>query len=67
MEKPNNKTLTLVIGGAVGLITGVAAAYLIIQNREKLGEPLKLTRNDGAKIGMGIATFLKMVADTGKL
>lgn len=66
ITKPDWKTVTLTIGGAVGLITGLAAAYLIIKNREQNGEPLKLTKDQGAKIGMGIVSFLKMISESAR-
>jgi hypothetical protein len=64
-EKIDWKTLTLVIGGTVGLLTGLAAAYLVIKQREEGGKILKLTSGDGAKIGMGIVSLLKTISDTG--
>ncbi len=65
-EKSNWKTLTFIFGGLVGLLSGLAAAYLIVKQREENGEPLKLTSGDGAKIGLGIASLLKMVSETGR-
>ncbi len=65
-DKPNWKTLTFIIGGTVGLISGLAAAYLIIKRHEENGETVKLTTGDGAKIGMGIVSLLKMISDTGR-
>ncbi len=65
-RNPNWKPLTYLISGSIGLITGLAAAYLIIKKEEEGGESLKLTSGDGAKIGMGIVTFLKMISDTGR-
>jgi hypothetical protein len=67
MEKEKNyKTTILLIGGVIGLVSGLAAAYLVIKNREETGQTLKLTSGDGARIGMGIANVLKMVAESGK-
>lgn len=65
-EKPDWKTLTFITGGAIGLITGLAAAYLIIKQREETGAQLKLTSGEGAKIGLGIVTLLKLISDGGK-
>ncbi|HPS42129.1 MAG TPA: hypothetical protein PK040_05955 [Anaerolineaceae bacterium] len=66
IQKPDEKTLTYLIGGAIGLLTGLAAAYLINKNKEETGHALRLTRGDGAKIGMGLVSFLKLIAETGK-
>jgi hypothetical protein len=65
-EKPDWKAITFITGGAIGLITGLAAAYLIIKQREETGESLKLTSGAGAKIGMGIVTLLKTISEGGK-
>ncbi len=65
-RNPNWKPLTFLIGGSIGLLTGLAAAYLVVKKEEEGGESLKLTSGDGAKIGMGIVSFLRMVSDTGK-
>ncbi len=61
---PQWKTTTLLVGGAIGLLTGLAAAYLLIRNTDENSEPLKLTSGEGAKIGMGVVTLLKMITDT---
>lgn len=60
------KTITLLIGGGIGLVSGLAAAYLIIKKQEETGKSMRLTSGDGAKIGMGIVSLLKMIADTGR-
>jgi len=65
-RNPNWKPLTFLIGGSIGLLTGLAAAYLIVKKEEEGGESLKLTSGEGAKIGMGIVSFLRMVSDTGR-
>lgn len=64
-EKLNWKTLTFVIGGGVGLLAGLAAAFLLVRQREENGKTLKLASSDGARIGMGILSLLKMVSDSG--
>ena len=66
IQKPDEKTLTFIVAGALGLMTGLAAAYLINKNKEETGQALRLTRGDGAKIGMGLVSFLKLIAETGK-
>jgi hypothetical protein len=66
-EKSNWKVVTLVIGGLIGLLSGLAGAYLVIRQQEKTGQPLKLTSGEGARIGMGILALLKQVSETGKL
>lgn len=67
MEKENKwKTTILLVSGGIGLLSGLAAAYLIIKKQEESGNTLKLTSGDGARIGMGIVTLFKMISDSGK-
>jgi len=65
-RNPNWKSLTFLIGGSIGLLTGLAAAYLVVKKQEEGGERLRLTSGDCAKIGMGIAALLKTISETGK-
>lgn len=65
-QESNGKAIKYLIGGAIGLLTGLAAVYLIVKNEEATGESLKLTSSSGAKIGMGVVTLLKLISDIGK-
>lgn len=65
MPKDNNwKTLVLIIGGVAGLVTGLAAAAILIKKREENPGELKLNSGEGFKIGMGIVSLLKMVSES---
>ncbi len=55
-----------VLGGAIGLLTGLTAAFLLIRQQDESGESLKLTSGDGAKIGMGLIALLRTITDFGK-
>jgi len=67
MEKKNRwKTTIFLVSGSIGLLSGLAAAYLIIKKQEESGKTLKLSSGDGMRIGMGIASLLKMIAESGK-
>jgi hypothetical protein len=59
------KTLVLFIGGFAGLVTGLAAAELIIKRRESTGADFKLNSNEGFKIGMGVVGLLRQISETG--
>lgn len=65
-QNSNWKTTIYLIGGSIGLVTGLVAANLVIKKREGSGEKIELTSGDGAKIGMGIVSLLKMISETGK-
>ena len=62
-ENSHWKTITYIIGGAVGLITGVAAAYLFVRGREGIEGDHKITSGQGVKIGLGIVTLLRQITD----
>ena len=65
MNNKNWKSIVLVVGGIAGLITGLAAAALIIKRRENSDEEFKLNSGEGFKIGMGIVNLLKQISETG--
>jgi hypothetical protein len=64
-ELDNWKTKTLIIGGIAGLLTGLLAAYLLIQRAEQQEDKPKLTAGEGVKVGVGVLGLLKLIADMG--
>ena len=68
MQKKENQTFVYILGGTIGLLTGLAAVYLLIKNQENSPEKTKLiTSKDGLKISVGLAGLLKQIADLGKI
>jgi len=65
-ENSNWKTLVLVIGGVAGLLTGLAAAFILIKKREASDGQLSINSGEGFKIGMGIVGLLKQISESGK-
>jgi hypothetical protein len=64
MEEQNNwKIRTYVIGGVVGLLAGLGAAYVITRRAEETQQPPRLTTGDGMKIGMSLASVFKLITD----
>jgi len=62
-NKENWKSKTLIIGGLIGLIAGIIAAYMFIQRAEaEEGRP-KITAGEGVKVGLGVLTVLRMISD----
>ncbi len=67
-ENNSQKNLAYIIGGAAGLLAGLAATYLLIKNQENNPEKKAIiTSKDGLKIGVGLAGLLKQIADLGKV
>lgn len=62
-NKDNWKTKTLIIGGVVGVIAGLIAAYIFIQRAEVEESRPKLTAGEGVKVGLGVLTVLRLIAD----
>jgi hypothetical protein len=63
-ENTQWKTLTYIIGGALGLATGVAAAYLFIRARQDSEGDHSITSGQGVKIGLGIVTLLRQITES---
>lgn len=64
MEKKDNwKQKTLVIGGVVGLLSGLVAAYIFIQRAEFEDDRPKITAGEGVKVGLGVLTVLRTISD----
>ncbi|KAF0110958.1 MAG: Uncharacterized protein FD147_1264 [Chloroflexi bacterium] len=64
-ENSNWKTIAYIIGGTAGLLTGLAAAFLLIRKREQNLGNHKLTSGEGVKIGLGVVSLLRMISESG--
>ena len=64
-ENESWKMKTFIIGAVVGALTGVGAAYLIIQRAQAENTQPKLTGGEGVKIGLGILGLLRLVTEIG--
>lgn len=60
------KTKTLLIGGVIGALTGLGAAYLLTRRAEKKGEPLAITSGQGLKLGVLVAGLLRSILSIGE-
>ena len=66
IPEDNWKPKVLVIGGAIGLLTGLLAAYLMIQRAEKDETKPELIAGDGVKLGVLVLGLLRSVAMLGE-
>jgi hypothetical protein len=55
----------LVIGALVGALTGLGAAYLLIQRAKRIAEPPNLNASEGIKLGLLVFGLLRQVAMLG--
>ncbi len=59
------KAKTLIIGGIVGALTGLGAAYLLTRRAEQKGEPLAISSGQGLKVSMLVAGLLRSILSLG--
>jgi len=60
------KIRTLVIGGLLGLLTGLGAAYLLTKRAEQKGTSLAITPGKGVQLGVMIAGVLRSIMSLGE-
>ncbi len=66
MENNKNNTLTYVIGGVIGALVGVTAAYLIGQAEGLEDDENPFNRKNLSKVGLGTISFLYSLIGKGK-
>jgi hypothetical protein len=59
----NWRTRVYIIGGVLGLITGIVAANILIQRSEAINSQPQITAGDGVKVGLGVLGLLRLVAE----
>ena len=62
----NWKLRTMLIGGLIGALTGVGAAYILVQRAEMEAARPRLTAGEGVSLGLGVLGLLRLVANMGK-
>lgn len=60
------KGKVLLIGAVVGALTGIGAAYLLIQRAQKYNTPPKLNSGEGIKLGLLVFGLLRQVSMLGE-
>jgi hypothetical protein len=67
MENNRNWVVrTLVIGGVVGALVGLGAAYILVKRAEDSGENPQLTTGEGVQLGLGVLGLLRLIASANK-
>lgn len=62
----NWRTKTLIIGGVIGALIGVSAAYLLARTAEESGGgPPKITTGDAIKSAIGVVGLVRGIAALG--
>ena len=60
------RTRTLLIGVAIGALTGLGAAYLLSQRAEKRGEALTISSGEGVILGLLVLGLLRQIVLLGE-
>ena len=65
---PDNswKLQTLLIGGAIGALVGVGAAFLLTKRAEQKGQSLAITPVKGVQLGVMLAGLLRSILSLGE-
>jgi glucokinase len=63
VENTNLKTKILVLVAIVGALTGIGAAYLLLQRADDEG--LELTPGEGVKLGISVFTLFRQIVNLG--
>jgi hypothetical protein len=53
------KVRTLIIGGVVGALVGLGAAFLLTKRAEQKGTPLAITPGKGVQLGVMVAGLMR--------
>jgi hypothetical protein len=62
----NWKLKVFLIGGILGALTGVGAAYLLIQRAEQENTQPRLSAGEGVSLGLGILGLMRQLASMGQ-
>jgi uncharacterized membrane protein len=60
------KIKTRVIGGVLGALVGVGAAFLLAKRAEQQGKPLSISTGKGVQLGVLIAGLLRSILSLGE-
>jgi len=60
------KTRTLLIGAAIGALTGLGATYLLSQRAEKKGQALTISSGEGVRLGLLVLGLLRQIVLLGE-
>jgi len=68
VTQPDNswKIQTLVIGGVLGTLVGLGAAYLLTRRAEQKGTQLTITPGKGVQLGVLLAGLFRSILSLGE-
>ena len=60
------KTQALIVGGVLGAVVGLGAAYLLTKRAEQKGTSLAITPGKGVQLGVLLAGLLRSILSLGE-
>jgi DMSO reductase anchor subunit len=60
------KIKTLLMGGAIGALVGVGAAFLLTKRAEQNGQRVAMTPGKGVQLGVMVAGLLRSILSLGE-
>jgi hypothetical protein len=63
--KQNWKMKIFIIGGIIGALAGVGAAFLLVKRAEEEQTPPRLTAGEGVQLGLGLLGLMRLIASVG--
>ena len=64
-SEQNWKMKIFIIGGIIGTLVGVGAAFLLVKRAEDEQAPPRLTPGEGVQLGIGLLGLMRLIASTG--
>ena len=61
----NSRNKILILGGVIGGLVGVGAAYLLVQRAEREGTEIELSPGEGIRLGLLVLGMLRQVSRFG--
>lgn len=65
-NKNNWKTKTLILGAVLGAVTGLAAAFIFVNQAEENNDKPEFSAGQGVKLGLGVLGLLRLISDSGQ-
>jgi nitrate reductase gamma subunit len=62
----SQKSQALIIGGVLGALLGIGAAYLLTRRAEQKGTQLSITPQKGVQLGVLLAGLLRSILSLGE-
>jgi len=59
------KGKVLIVGGLIGALTGLGAAYLIISKSQEHDEPPRIGAGDGVRLGLLLLGLVRQIGELG--